>query len=65
MSFPSFDNFLRQFREVFQHSADGKEVREQFQTLCQGSNTVANYALTFRTVAALTGCRKEPLKLLF
>ncbi len=36
MAFPSFRNFMRQFREVFKHSVDGKEVGEQLLALQVG-----------------------------
>ncbi len=65
MAFPSFRNFMQQFREVFEHSVDGKEVGEQLLALRQGSSTVADYALTFRTLPAQTGWDNDPLKLLF
>ncbi len=65
MAFPSFRNFMRQFREVFEHSVDGKEVGEQLLALRQGSSTAADYALTFRTLAAQTGWDNDPLKLIF
>ncbi len=65
MAFPSFRNFMQQFREVFEHSVDGKEVGEQLLALRQGSSTAAEYALTFHTLAAQTGWDNDPLKLLF
>ncbi len=65
MAFPSFRNFMRQFREVFEHSVDGKEVGEQLLALRQESSTAADYALTFRTLAAQTGWYNDPLNLLF
>ncbi len=65
MAFPSFRNFMRQFREVFEHAVDGKEVGEQLLALRQGSSTAADFALTFRTLAAQTGWANDPLKLLF
>ncbi len=65
MAFPSFRNFMHQFREVFEHAVDGKEVGEQLLALRQGSSTAADYALTFRTLAAQTGWANDPLKLLF
>ncbi len=33
MAFPSFRNFMHQFREVFEHAVDGKEVGEQLLAL--------------------------------
>ncbi|KAL0177176.1 hypothetical protein M9458_026070, partial [Cirrhinus mrigala] len=63
--FLSFAAFLQSFKEVFEYSADGKEVGEQLLQLRQGKNTVADYALAFRTLAAQTGWPDDPLKLLF
>ncbi|KAL0150461.1 hypothetical protein M9458_054278 [Cirrhinus mrigala] len=62
--FPSSAAFLQNFREVFEHSTNGK-VGEQLLQLRQGKNTTADYALTFRTLAAQTGWPDDPLKLLF
>ncbi len=64
-SFPSYNNFLRQFREVFEHSASGKEVGEELLALRQGNSTAADYTLAFRTLAAQTGWENNPLKLLY
>ncbi|KAL0192337.1 hypothetical protein M9458_010633, partial [Cirrhinus mrigala] len=63
--FPTFTDFLRNFREVFEHPADGKAAGEQLLRLRQGKNTAADYALTFRTLAAQTRWPDDPLKLLF
>ncbi|KAL0154784.1 hypothetical protein M9458_049047, partial [Cirrhinus mrigala] len=63
--FPSFAAFLQNFKEVFEHSADGMEVGEQLLQLRHGKNTAADYALAFRTLAAQTGWPDDPLKLLF
>lgn len=65
MSFPSFTDFLRQFREVFKHTAGGKEAGEQLLMLRQGKDTAADYSLTFRTLAAQNGWDNGPLKLLY
>ncbi len=65
LSFPTYDTFIRQFREVFEHSASGKEVGEELIALRQGSSTAADYTLTFRTLAAQTGWENEPLRLLY
>ncbi|KAL0149041.1 hypothetical protein M9458_055656 [Cirrhinus mrigala] len=59
------EHLLNFLKEVFEHSADGKEVGEQLLQLCQGKNTAADYALAFRTLAAQTGWLDDPLKLLF
>lgn len=65
LSFPSYDEFLTQFREVFEHSAGGKDPGELLLTLLQGNSTSAHYTLSFRTLAAQAGWEEEPLKLLY
>ncbi len=65
LSSPPLNEFLRQFREVFEHSASGKEAGEQLLALRQGKDTAADYSLTFRTLAAQTGWESGPLKLLY
>ncbi len=65
LSFTTYDTFIRQFREVFEHSASGKEVGEELIALRQGNRTAADYTLTFRTLAAQTGWENEPLRLLY
>ncbi len=62
---PPLNEFLRQFREVFEHSASGEEPGEQLLALRQGKDTAADYSLTFRTLAAQTGWESGPLKLLY
>lgn len=65
LSFPSYDDFLRQFREVFEHPAGGKEPGELLLSLHQGGGSAADYTLSFRTLAAQTGWTEAPLKLLY
>ncbi len=65
-AFPSFASFTQSFKEVFEHPAGGEEVGEQLLSLRQGGDSAADYALSFRTLAAQTGWRDaELLKLLF
>ncbi|MGL5901107.1 MAG: DUF4939 domain-containing protein, partial [Cetobacterium sp.] len=64
-SFASFEEFLRHFREVFEHAEGGKEAGELLLGLRQGRQTAADYALTFRTLAAQTSWVGDTLKLLF
>ncbi len=63
--FPTFSVFIQRFKEVFEHPAGGKEVGEQLISLRQGRGTAADYALSFRTLAAQTGWPDDPLKLHF
>ncbi len=65
LSFPPLNKFLRQFREVFEHSVSGEDAGEQLLALRQGKDTAADYSLTFRTPAAQTGWWSGPLKLLY
>ncbi|KAL0192230.1 hypothetical protein M9458_010526, partial [Cirrhinus mrigala] len=65
MSFPSYQSFLRQFREVFDHSAGGEEPGEELLRLKQGASTAADYTLRFRTLATQSGWESRPLKLMY
>ncbi len=65
MSFPPYKDFLKQFREVFEHTAGGKEAGEQLLTLRQGKDTASDYSLTFHTLAAQIGWENGPFKLLY
>ncbi len=65
LSFPPLNEFLRQFREIFEHSVSGEDAGEQLLALRQGKDTAADYSLTFRTLAAQTGWGNGPLKLLY
>ncbi len=63
--FPSFSAFILRFKEVYEDPAGGKEAGEQLLSLCQGRSPVADYALSFRTLAAQTGWLDDPLRLHF
>ncbi|KAG1956839.1 retrotransposable element [Pimephales promelas] len=56
---------MQQFKEVFEHPAGGKEPGEILLSLRQGASSAADYALSFRTLAAQTGWGDDPLKLLY
>ncbi|KAI2660046.1 Retrotransposon-derived protein PEG10 [Labeo rohita] len=62
-TFPSFTAFLQQFQGVFQPSSESGEAGEEIMALRQGRRTAADYALTFRTLAAQSGWNDGPLKL--
>ncbi len=64
-SFPTFNIFLQHFREVFEHPAEGRSAGDQLLTLSQGRKLAAEYALSFRTLAAQTTWVEDTLKLLF
>ncbi len=40
--------------KIFDHPEGGRNVEDQLLALCQGRNTAAEYALSFRTLAAQT-----------
>ncbi|KAI2668011.1 Retrotransposon-derived protein PEG10 [Labeo rohita] len=62
-TFPSFAAFMQRFKEVFQPSTENGKAGEQIMALRQGRRTAADYALSFRTLAAQSGWTDEPLKL--
>ncbi|MGL4600325.1 MAG: reverse transcriptase domain-containing protein, partial [Plesiomonas sp.] len=61
-SFSSFSNFVQRFREVFEHPEGGRDASDQLLTLRQGRNTAAEFALSFRTLAAQTTWVDDTLK---
>lgn len=63
--FPPFEDFLRRFREVFDIPRGGEGAGKQILSLRQGRSSAAEFALTFRTLAAPTGWPDDPLKLHF
>ncbi|KAL0164855.1 hypothetical protein M9458_040608, partial [Cirrhinus mrigala] len=63
-TFPSFAAFLQEFKGVFQPSSESSEAGEEIMALRQGRRPAADYALTFRTLAAQKlACRDEDLTL--
>ncbi len=64
-TFPTFTAFIQRFKEVFNHPAGGREPGEQLISLRQRGGSAADYALSFRTLAAQTGWPDDPLKLHF
>ncbi|KAI2649284.1 Retrotransposon-derived protein PEG10 [Labeo rohita] len=62
-TFPSFATFLQEFKKVFQPCTESGDAGEQIMALRQGRRTAADYALSFRTLAAQSGWNDGPLKL--
>ncbi|KAI4872535.1 hypothetical protein NFI96_006253, partial [Prochilodus magdalenae] len=58
----TYTDFIRDFRAVFDHPDKGRETGDQLFQLQQGSRSVAQYALAFRTVAAGSGWNKMALR---
>ncbi len=57
----SYAQFLAHFREVFSSSPGDSSVGEQLYQLRQGSMTIHQYALKFRTLAAASGWNEPSL----
>ena len=63
--FQDYENFIEEFRRVFDHPTAGREVGTQLMSLHQGGRTVASYATEFRTLAAGSGWNGESLSSAF
>lgn len=63
--FSTFASFTQQFRSVFEHPAEQGDAGERLLSHTQGRRTTAEYALTFRTLAAQTNWVEDTLKTLF
>ncbi|KAK3559560.1 hypothetical protein QTP86_013725 [Hemibagrus guttatus] len=61
----SFSYFAGMIREVFQYPAGGKDVSLQLMELRQGFDSVADYAIKFRTLAAQSGWNEAALWAVF
>ncbi|KAK3556325.1 hypothetical protein QTP70_007113 [Hemibagrus guttatus] len=61
----SFSYFAELIREVFEYPAGGKDISTQLMELHQGSDTVADYAIKFRTLAAQSGWNDASLRAVF
>lgn len=54
--------FTQEMRRVFDHPVKGKEASKRLLALCQGSTSVAQYAVDFRILAAESGWDDEALQ---
>ncbi|KAK3528352.1 hypothetical protein QTP86_034147 [Hemibagrus guttatus] len=61
----SFAYFAGMIREVFEYPAGGKDISLQLMELRQGSETAADYAIRFRTLAAQSGWNDAALWAVF
>ncbi|KAK3556882.1 hypothetical protein QTP70_022384 [Hemibagrus guttatus] len=61
----SFTYFAGLILEVFEYPAGGKDISLQLMELHQGSDTVADYAIKFRTLAAQSGWNDASLWAVF
>ncbi|KAK3571498.1 hypothetical protein QTP86_012835 [Hemibagrus guttatus] len=61
----SFSHFAGLIREVFEYPAGGKDISVQLMELRQGTDTAADYAITFCTLAAQSGWNDASLWAVF
>ncbi|KAK3547073.1 hypothetical protein QTP86_009905 [Hemibagrus guttatus] len=61
----SFAYFSGMIHEVFEYPAGGKDISVQLMELCQDSDTAADYAIRFRTLAAQSGWNDASLWAVF
>ncbi|KAK3525785.1 hypothetical protein QTP70_007545 [Hemibagrus guttatus] len=61
----SFSYFTGMIREVFEYPAGGNDISLQLMELRQGSDTAADYAIKFRTLAAQSGWNDAALWAVF
>jgi hypothetical protein len=61
----SYEGFMALCRGIFDHPLEGREGVEHLLQLWQEDQTAAEYALTFRTVAASSGWNEPALRTLF
>ncbi|KAK3558232.1 hypothetical protein QTP86_013970 [Hemibagrus guttatus] len=61
----SFSYFAGMIREVFEYPAGGKDISIQLMKLRQGSESAADYAIRFRTLAAQSGWNNAALWAVF
>lgn len=61
----SYDYFVSEMRKVFDHPVQGRDAAKRLLSLRQGSRSVAEYSVEFRTVAAESGWNQEALQGVF
>ena len=61
----NFDIFEKELRKVFDHPVKGREASKKLLTLSQGSRSVAEYSVDFRTLAAEAGWDDAALQTVF
>ena len=60
-----YHHFISEFRLVFDHPPDGADSASRLHSLCQGSRSVAEFAVEFRILAAKSGWGDAALKSAF
>lgn len=60
-----YDDFTQEMKKVFDHPVRGKDAARHLLSLQQGSRSVAEFAIEFRTLAAESGWNDEALQGVF
>jgi len=58
----SYPNFVLEMRNIFDHPVRGRDAAKRLQTLRQGSRSVAEMAIDFRTLAIQSGWNDKALQ---
>ena len=61
----NFDLFVSEMRRVFDHPVEGGDAAKRLMSLRQGSRSVAEFSVEFRTVAANSGWNDQSLQGIF
>ena len=57
-----YSAFTEEMRKVFDHPVRGKGASQRLLRLCQGSRSVASFAVEFRNLVAESGWNEEALE---
>ncbi|XP_044220499.1 uncharacterized protein LOC122990974 [Thunnus albacares] len=58
----SYDNFVAEMKKVFDHPVRGRDTSKRLLSLHQGSHSVAEFSVEFRTLATESGWNDEALQ---
>lgn len=57
-----YSSFTDEMKRVFDHPVQGRDASYRLTAICQGSQSVADYTIEFRTLAAESGCNDMALQ---
>lgn len=61
----NYKEFVKELKKVFDHSVQGREASKRLLNLHQGTQSVAEYSVEFRTLAAEAGWDNVALQSVF
>lgn len=61
----SYEDFVKEFKRVFDHPLSGREASKSLLSLRQGSRSTADFAIEFTTISARSGWNDEALRVSF